>query len=640
METYSPSLDWGSELGRSLWWIAQAWGICAVVVVVICVLLARYTVWGRQFWRITGAYFTGPDRRVVWGLLALLLLSVVCGVRLDVLFSYYGNDLYSSLQAAFVGVGSGNMEVRNSGIDGFWDAIRLFCLLATIHVARVMLDIYLMQRFIIRWRVWLTGRLTGDWLSDRAYYRTRFLGDTIDNPDQRIQLDIDIFTTGFGSTPNTPTYGTVNVLLFGAVEAVLSVAAFTTILWKLSGPLTLFGVTIEHALFWIAWIFVIVATVVAFWIGKPFIRLSFRNELFNAGFRYALVRLRDSAESIAFYRGERAERNQLDNRFAAVIANYRDYLRRTIAFTGWNLSASQSVEPIPFIVQAPRLFAGDIQLGDVTQSASAFRSIQTSLSYFRTAYDNFASYRAAIIRLHGLVEANAATRKLPELATEASTGGGIELAKVEVRTPDGTTLVDNLELALSPGESMVITGQSGVGKSTLLRSLAELWPYASGTIRRPDGDGETMFLGQMPYVPLGNLRAVVSYPADEGDIDDETLQRMLIKVALPNLAIRLNDAQDWAKVLSPGEQQRIAFARVLLSKPKALFLDEATSALDEGLEHMAYSLLSTELPDCIVVSVSHHRSLTQHHEQQLELLGGGQWRHGRAGEQQDLVKQP
>ena len=204
-------------------------------------LLVRYTVWGRQFWRISGDYFKGPESVPAWGLFAVLLLSVIVSVRLQVLLSYYLNDLYSALQTAFQGVGAGNEQVRDSGIRGFWFAIAIFVILATIYVARYMLDLYLMQLFIIRWRVWLTDRLTADWLDHRAYYRGRFIDHTIDNPDQRIQQDIDIFTTGYGPTPNTPSYGTATILLFGAVNSVVSVISFAAILWNLSGPLTLLG---------------------------------------------------------------------------------------------------------------------------------------------------------------------------------------------------------------------------------------------------------------------------------------------------------------------------------------------------------------------------------------------------------------
>ena len=225
--------------------------------------------------------------------------------------------------------------------------------------------------------------------------------------------------------------------------------------------------------------------------------------------------------------------------------------------------------------------------------------------------------------------ANEKARDLPMLATEPCTGDTIELDDVEVRTPAGDRLVDPLDLRLEPGDTLVITGRSGSGKTTLLRSLAQLWPYCSGTLRRPDGANETMFLSQLPYVPLGDLRAVVSYPASPGDIPDTDLQRALADVALGHLIIRLNEVRDWAKVLSPGEQQRVAFARILLTKPKAVFLDEATSALDEGLEFQMYDLLRTRLPDTIVVSVSHRPTVEQHHEQHLELLGEGEWRLGR-----------
>jgi putative ATP-binding cassette transporter len=489
----------------------------------------------------------------------------------------------------------------------------------------VMADLYLAQRFVIRWRIWLTDRLTTDWLEGRAYYRGRFIDETIDNPDQRIQQDIDIFTAGIGGSVNVPSVGTSSKLLFGAVHSVVSVVSFAAILWRLSGTLSVLGIAIPRALFWVVLVHVLVATVIAFWIGRPLTGLSFRNELFNAAFRYALVRLRDAAEAVGFYRGERAERAQLTNRFDSTIANYRQYVRRTIGFLGWNVTVTQMVSPLPFIVQAPRLFAGSIKLGGVMQSASAFGHIEGSLSFFRNAYDRFAGYRAAIIRLNGLVEANAEARQLPELSTVASTDGSIELADVEVRTPAGTQLIEPLDVRLTPGNALIVTGKSGSGKTALLRTLAQLWPYASGTVHRPDGHNEVMFLAQLPYVPLGNLRAVVSYPTMAGEIDDKTLQEALIKVALPNLIARLDEVQDWAKVLSPGEQQRIAFARLLAIKPKVVFLDEATSAVDEALEFLLYNLLRTELPDCIVVSVSHRSTIEHHHHQELALLGDGPW---------------
>ncbi len=596
MEKFKPSIDWGHELISSSRWIIEAWAVSGICLLIVAILVVRFTRWGRQFWLITGDYFTGRQSAPVLTLFNLLLLSVMISVRLTVLFTYYSNDLYSALQTAFQGAAAGNDAVRDSGIHGFWVAIWTFCVIATLDVIQVMADLYLAQRFFIRWRVWLTNRLTADWLNGRAYYRGRFVEPPIDNPDQRIQQDIDIFTAGVGGATNTPSVGTSATLLFGAIRSVVSVVSFGAILWRLSGTLVVFGIAIPKALFWVLFVYVFAATVIAFWIGHPLIRFSFRNELFNAAFRYALVRLRDAAEAVGFYRGEPVERAHLRHRFAETIANYRRYVRRTIGFLGWNVTMSQTINPLPFIVQAPRLFAGSIKLGGVIQSAGAFGQIEESLSFFRNAYDRFASYRAAIIRLNGLVVANAKARKLPELSTAASTDGSVELIDVEVRTPTGKQLIEPLNLRLVPGDALVIIGPSGCGKTMLLRSLAQLWPYCSGRLLRPDGRSEVMFLPQLSYLPLGNLRAVVSYPAMEGEIDDRTLRHALVTVTLPNLLSRLGVEQDWAKVLSPGEQQRIAFARILVTQPKAVFLDESTSALDEGLEFALYDLLRRELP--------------------------------------------
>ncbi len=235
-----PSLDWGNEIVTSVLWVARAWAISAICILIVLTLIARFTTWGRQFWRVTGDYFKGPESVLVWAWLGVLLLSVMVSVRIDVLWSYQANDQFDALQTAFRS-GAGNEAVRNSGIRGFWIAMVLFVILAVTHIGRLLLDLYLLQRFILRWRVWLTNRLTGDWLDDRAYYRGRFIDHTIDNPDQRIQHDIDVFTTGTGPQTNTPTIQTSQTLLFGAVNSIVSVVSFTPILWNLSGPLTILG---------------------------------------------------------------------------------------------------------------------------------------------------------------------------------------------------------------------------------------------------------------------------------------------------------------------------------------------------------------------------------------------------------------
>jgi vitamin B12/bleomycin/antimicrobial peptide transport system ATP-binding/permease protein len=625
---FKPSIDWSAATMDSLRWLAIAWVISAVCLFGVLLLFRYLTPWGRQWWRITRGYFVGARSIRVWLMLGVLLLSVLLSVRLTVLLSYQGNDLLTAVQKAVQGMAAGDDAVKQSGIHGFWMSLVIFSVLATLYITRYMVDMYLTQRFIVAWRVWLTAHLTDDWLDGRAYYRDLFIDNTIDNPDQRIQQDVDIFTANAGSTPNTPSNGTGSTLLFGAVNAVASVISFATILWTLSGSLTVFGVEFPRAMFWTVLVYVLIATVVSVWLGRPLIWLSFNNEKLNAAFRYALVRLRDAAEAVGFYRGERVERAQLWRRFTPIIANYRKFIRRTIVWGGWNIAVSQAIVPLPWVIQAPRLFAGRIDFGDVGQSATAFGNIQDSLSFFRNNYDNFAGFRASIIRLHGLVDANERGRALPTLLVKRSEDKTVELRDVEVRTPGGDRLIDPLDVQLDDGDTLVITGRSGAGKTTLLRSLAEMWPYASGTLCRPDGDNATMFLSQLPYVPLGNLRTVVCYPNSPDDISDEQLRDVLTKVALAPLINRLDEERDWAKTLSPGEQQRVAFARILLTKPKAVFLDEATSALDEGLEFALYQLVRNELPDCVVVSVSHRPTVEQHHRQELHLLGGGEWRLG------------
>jgi len=624
-ELLKSSVDWNNEFLNSANWVVKAFAIAAVFVLLALGLVGRFTEWGRQFWRITGQYFVGRASLPVWLTAAVLLVSVVVSVRVTVLLSYYANDLFSALQFAFQGGGSSNEALKDAGIEGFWKSMAIFAVLATLSAFRFLIDLYVTQRFVLRWRVWLTDRLITDWLDGYAYFRGQLATRPIDNPEQRIQQDVDIVTAITGM-PNSPAHGAERMLVFGAVESCLSVASFGTILWQLSGPLTMLGLTIPKALFWIVIFYVAAATVIAFWIGHPLIRLNFVNELRNASFRYSMTRLKDSAGAIGLYRGEDVERNQLQDKLSAIVTNYRGWLHRMMWFVGWNFSVSQAINPLPFIVQAQRLFAHEISFGAVMQSATAFQAIHDSLSFFRYAYDSFAGYRAALMRLDGLLDANSRARVLPQLTTHRSPDTALRLEGVDVRTPDGQLLIQRLNVSLEPGDSLVIRGPSGSGKTVLLESIAGLWPYASGNVHFPIPARATMFLSQLPYLPLGDLRAVASYPCADGSVSDEDVQHALLKAALPHLIIRIREVRDWGKILSIGEQQRIAFARILVNKPKAVFLDESTSALDEGLELMLYDAVRAELPDAIMVSVSHRNTVEQHHEVQLELLGGGDWR--------------
>ena len=624
--TFRSSIDWSHELLNSTVWVLLAFAITAPCLIVVLILIGRTTEWGRQFWRVTGPYFTGRQSRVVWAMLAALLVSTIIAVRITVLISYYTNDVFTSLQVALQGIATGEGDVTDSGIHGFWVTIGIFLVLAVVHVILSLADMYLMQRFIMRWRIWLSGRLIDDWLGDFAYYRRQFFPQPQRQSRPAHPAGHRHLHHRSRWTAQQPgvRVGTHLVVRRGGRRAVgdrVRIDPLATV-----GRADAGGITLPRALFWIVIAYVLAATVIAFVIGRPLIRLSYLNELRNAGFRYALVRVRDASAAIGLYRGENTERRLLGGRLSEVMSNYGNWLNRMVRFTGWNLTVSQAINPLPYVVQAPRLFAREISFGDVIQSATAFVTIHNALSFFREAYDEFASYRAAVIRLDGLVEENKRARTYSQVTTAITTDGTLAVEGVEVRTPDGANLLRALDFRLDPGDTLLVSGPSGIGKTVLLQSLAGLWPFVSGSVRLPAGRQAVMFVPQLPYLPLGDLRAVASYPNEEGAVDDREIQQALIKVALPQLAIRLNDIGDWGKVLSVGEQQRIAFARILLTKPRAVFLDESTSALDEGLELTLYELIRAERPEMILVSVSHRATVERFHARHLELVGRGEWR--------------
>ncbi|MFD4839316.1 ABC transporter ATP-binding protein/permease [Achromobacter sp. NPDC058515] len=593
-------MNWQQQLAESALWLLRAFGITAVALALITIVLARTTDWGRKFWRLAWPYLTPRRSWRPMLTLALLLFLAMFAVRMTVLFSFWYNGFYSALQA----------------LDeaAFWHFLGIFAVLASVHVVRSLADSYAGQAFDIHWRVWLNERLTRDWLGAGAYYRGHFLDEPVDNPDQRIEQDISLFVTGS------------RTLAIGALSAIVSLVAFTSILWGLSGPLAVAGVEIPRAMVFMVYLYVIVATWFAFKIGRPLIKLNFLSERLTANFRYALVRLRENAENVAFYQGEEVERATLWTRFTSYIANLWARVYRGLKFDGFNLSVSQVAVVFPFILQAPRFFSGAIKLGDVMQTSQAFGQVQDSLSFFRSSYDTFAQYRATLDRLNGFLDANEAARALPSVQTQARPDA-MEIDALNVSRPDGTRLLRDLNLRLLPGQALLIKGPSGSGKTTLLRALAGLWPYAQGTVRRPQG-ASALFLSQRPYLPLGDLRGAVAYPGLAQPEDDARLADALRQVNLGHLAGRLDEVQDWSRILSIGEQQRVAFARALYNRPAIVFLDEATSATDEGLEHALYSLLRAALPDSMLVSVGHRSTLDPFHSHRLDLLGAGRWAMG------------
>lgn len=590
-------MNWHQALQESLSWLAVASLITLVGFTAAAVLAVRFTRWGQQFWQLAGEYF---NFRRSWRPLlvfALLLFLALFSVRMNVLFSFWYNGFYSALQ----------------GLDqtAFWYLLGVFAVLATIHVLRSLFNYYVTQSFNIHWRVWLTERLTADWMHGDAYYRGQFLEEPVDNPDQRIELDVNAFVSGSVS------------LALGAVSALVSLVAFTGILWGLSAPLAVAGVEVPRAMVFAVYVYVLIATWIAFRLGRPLIRLNFLNEKLTANFRYALMRLRENAENIAFYQGAQVERGTLLGRFFALIGNVWALVWRSLKFNGFNLGVSQVAVVFPFILQAPRFFSGAIKLGDVMQTSQAFGQVQDSLSFFRESYDTFASYRATLDRLTGFLDANHQASELPHVATR-ELSRALDIAGLQVLRPDGHRLIADLSLNLQAGQALLIKGPSGSGKTTLLRALAGLWPYAEGAVARPLGE-QALFLSQRPYLPLGDLRTAIAYPAQVSQEQDARMQQALRQVNLAHLAERLGESRDWTRILSIGEQQRLAFARVLFNQPHVVFLDESTSAMDEGLEHALYSLLRNEMPETLLVSVGHRSTLAGFHSHRLEVDGKGGW---------------
>jgi putative ATP-binding cassette transporter len=588
-------VNWNQEIVNSVIWLTKAFAITSAGFVVVAWLLAHYTRWGRQFWRLAWPYFTPKRSWKPLLTLALVLLLALFAVRMNVLFSFWSKDFYDAVQAL--------------DASKFWLFMGLFGVLASIHVVRELFTYYVQQSFEIHWRTWLNEKLSNDWLERGAYYRGQFVPEPTDNPDQRIQVDIASFVTFSLS------------LSIGAIRALVSLVEFTIILWALSGALALWGVEIPRGMVFLVYLYVLVATVFAFKIGRPLIQLNFLNEKLGADFRYALMRLREYSENIAFYRGENVERNTLFSRFQALIKNIWAIVFRTLKFNGFNLTVSQIAVIFPWLIQAPRFLAGQIKLGDVMQTARAFGEVEEALSFFRMSYDNFAQYRAVLNRLTGFMEANQQARDLPVVQTQEQLAG-LSLQGVTVQRPDGAPLLQDLNFSLGAGESLLVKGASGSGKTTLLRTLAGLWPYAAGVVARPVG-ARALFLSQKPYLPLGSLRTAVTYPAEQAD--DALVQTALRKVQLGHLLGRLDEEADWSRILSLGEQQRLAFARLLINQPHIAFLDEATSATDEGLEHALYELLRHELPQCTLISVGHRSTLNGFHQRKLELQGEGRW---------------
>ena len=589
-------MDYTQEIITSSLWIARTLALTVIFFSLGIFLLVRLTHWGKQFWMFAGGYLS-PKRSIKPLLFFVLIVTLTLfSVRLSLVHSTWYNNMYTALQEF-------NQTV-------FWEQMILFCFIAGFSVAAALISYYLNQRFSINWIEWLNTELLEKWMDKRAYYKSQYIGNNLDNPDQRIQQDIQSYVK------------TTLSLSTGVIDAVTSMISYTILLWGLAGPMTLLGIEIPRAMVYLVFAYVIFTTLIAFWLGKPLIRLNFANEKLNANYRYSLIRVKEYAESIAFYAGEKVEKNRLYKQFLAVIDNMWDIVFRALKFSGFNLVVSQISVVFPLLIQVGRYFEKQIKLGDLMQTLQVFGKLHSNLSFFRNTYDSFAEYKATLDRLTGFhYSVEAAQKQSKTDITDHPTD--VIFQRLSVKSPMGKILIKDLNLTLTQGNSLLIQGQSGVGKTTLLRTIAGLWSYAEGKIFCPQHN--TLFLSQRPYLPQGNLLTALYYPDTTENVDLAKITRVLEQVQLAHLQDRLEQEQDWSRILSLGEQQRLAFARLLLHKPKVAFLDEASASLDEGMEHAMYRLIREELPNTTIISVGHRSTLVPLHQQQLELHTDGSW---------------
>jgi len=551
----------------------------------------------RAFWQLAKPYWVSEERGKGLALLAAVVALTLGIVWINVMLNSWNNEFYNAIQ--------------DKKLDDFYRLLGKFTLLAFAYIVAAVYRVYLQQMLQIEWRAWLNERYLGAWLGERAYYRLQLLDKGTDNPDQRVAEDLRLFVDATLS------------LSLGLLSAVVTLISFVAILWTLSGALELWGVTIPGYMVWFALAYAIAGTWLTHVIGKPLIGLEFGQQRFEADYRFALVRLRENAEGVALYRGEQEELANFRARFASVIGNWWAIMKKQKQL-GWFTSFYGQLAIIfPFVVAAPRYFSGQIPLGGLMQTASAFGQVQGALSWFIDAYTQFASWKATVDRLTGFsaalehmrVEAGRLDGDREEGTTEFLETRGLALA-----LPQGKPLLAPTSLQFRRGEAVLLSGPSGAGKSTLFRALAGIWPYWHGRILLPKG-ARLLFLPQKPYLPIGALKHAVCYPADAAARSDEEVGEALRAVSLGHFAQDLSRSENWAQVLSGGEQQRLAFARALINKPDWLFLDEATASLPDDAQAALYGLLKARLPGTTVVSVGHRASLAQFHPRKLVWQG-------------------
>jgi putative ATP-binding cassette transporter len=558
--------------------------------------------------RIADRFFDGRDRVTVrlWplpafsiieqslarGFVVFLVVVNQAQVAISVRLSYFNRDWFNAIQE------------KNE--TEFWSLLyTVFLFWAVIYIISAIIEYVVQSQLMIRWRRWLTARYVADWLGGGSHYRMALAGNAADNPDQRIADDVDMFIN--------KTYN-FSISLLSSTSSLVS---FSIILWTISANFTIPGtsVAIPGFLFWVAMAYSGFGTLITHLIGRRLIGLYFDQQKYEANFRFSLARLREYAEQIALLKGEPTERGLLMGKFGDVIRNFLSIVSLRKVLMAFTAGYGQISPLIPYVVAAPFYFIGKIQLGVLTQTASAFGRVEGSLSFFIDAYTSLADYLSVIRRLTGFDGSISKAHELgttpPHIVYPSSAAGDLVTSALHLALPDGTRIVE-ADMTLHHGEAVLISGPSGSGKSTLLRAIAGIWPYGSGTVTVPQS-ATLLLLPQKPYLPQGTLIECLAYPASADSFKREDIEQALHAVGLEKLKNALDEVAPWSQRLSGGEQQRVAIARALLAKPDWLFLDEATSALDEASEAKLYTMLKEQLPNTTLVSIGHRSTLKAFH---------------------------
>jgi putative ATP-binding cassette transporter len=552
-----------------------------------------------------GRRFTTVQNKLAIAALVFLIVINQFEVALLVRLNYFSRDFYNALQ--------------NKDEAQFWTQLLLIFLpFATIYIAALVVEYVVTSNFVYRWRRWLSAYYIGRWLGGGAHYPMALAGTPADNPDQRISEDIYGFIYGSGSGAGIFGY---SITLLSTLSTLVS---FAIVLWKLSAgfPLPGFNIIVPGLLFWIALIYAAIGTGLTHLIGRSLIGLYFRQQQYEANFRFGLARLREYSEQIALLHGEEVETAGAMRRFRDIFDNYMSIVRVRKRLTAFTSAYDQMSQYFPFIVGAPLYFLGKIQLGALVQVARAFGQVNSSLSFFVSSYVGLADFKAVLDRLtsfdDAIARAHAALDRAKGVTRCASPNSDLTLNHVALNLPDGRPLARVDSFAFAARQSTLIVGPSGVGKSTLLRAIAGVWPYGAGEIAEPKAN--IMLLPQRPYLPIGTLRDAIAYPSSAAEPDEAAIRTALTEVGLAAFADRLDVSDNWQMRLSGGEQQRLAVARALLAKPDWLFLDEATSALDEESESALYRAIAAKLPNATVVSIGHRSTLAVLHRRRIELV--------------------